>query len=156
MRVATLLAAAAALALVAGCKDEAHDHDHGDHPHVHKAPHGGALVELGEEAAHVEFLLDATAGKLTAYVLDGEAEKAVRVAEPGLSVRVLQGADAFDITLKPVASALTGETAGDTSQFELTDARMGGRTKFEAMLKSITVKGQTFSQVKFRYPEGNE
>ena len=36
---------------------------------------GGTLVELGNEFAHVELVLDSNAGSLTAYVLDGEAQE---------------------------------------------------------------------------------
>jgi hypothetical protein len=42
--------------------------------HEHTAPHGGSLVEFGEEFAHIELVLDSATGVLTAYVLDGEAE----------------------------------------------------------------------------------
>ena len=36
--------------------------------HQHHAPHGGILVELGEEFAQVELVLDPVAGSLTAYM----------------------------------------------------------------------------------------
>ena len=49
--------------------------------HQHKAPHKGTLVEFGEEFAHLELVLDQATGKISAWVLDGEAEKAVRVAQ---------------------------------------------------------------------------
>ena len=55
--------------------------------HEHVAPHGGALVELGEELAHLELVHDPTTGTLTAYVLDGEAEQAVRVSASAPSSR---------------------------------------------------------------------
>ena len=42
--------------------------------HEHHAPHHGALEVLGDEFAHVELVLDEKTGRLTAYVLDGEAE----------------------------------------------------------------------------------
>src|SRR5205085_2013512 len=54
--------------------------------HEHTAPHHGQLVELGEEFAHVELVLDRKAGRLTAYVLDGEAEQPVRVTQPTLTL----------------------------------------------------------------------
>jgi hypothetical protein len=38
--------------------------------HEHKAPHGGLLVEVGEEFAYIELVLDRTSGTLTAYMLD--------------------------------------------------------------------------------------
>src|SRR5438045_6213064 len=65
--------------------DEDHDHDH-HHHHADKGPHGGALVAIGEDDAHLEFVLDADTGKLTAYVLDGAAEKPVAIKQAKLQL----------------------------------------------------------------------
>ena len=64
-------------------KKEEHRHEQGETRetqahHEHTAPHGGTLVVFGNEFAHIELVLDQTTGKLTAYVLDGEAEKSVQ------------------------------------------------------------------------------
>src|SRR5881628_3178191 len=113
------LAAILCLAL-AGCGEKS-DVLSGDSPsgpapvHEHHAPHGGALQVLGEEAAHVELSLDTKTGKLTAWVLDGEAERPVRIAQPSLHLTLT---DIGTVDLAAVANPLTGETAGDTSQFE--------------------------------------
>lgn len=132
------------------------------HVHEHHAPHQGALVELGEEFAHVEIVFDAASGKITAYVLDGEAEKPVRVkqAELELSVSVAgkdgAAAEKRAVKLKAVASTLTGETVGDTSQFEGEDANLKGLKSFDAELVAIEARGQVFKNVAFNYPKGNE
>jgi hypothetical protein len=151
---ATTLLLACALAL-GGCGDEhAHDHDHAGHAHHdHKAPHGGALQVLGEEAAHVELVLDAKSGALTAYVLDGEAEKPVRVAAPTLRIK-LSGGEAVE--LSAVANPLTGETVGDTSQFEGTSPKLVGASRFDGTLETITARGVKFDAVRVAFPEGNE
>lgn len=39
-------------------------------------------MALGEEFGHLELLLNKETGELTAYVLDGEAEKPVRLGAP--------------------------------------------------------------------------
>ncbi|MDE0301462.1 MAG: hypothetical protein OXN17_22785 [Candidatus Poribacteria bacterium] len=126
--------------------------------HEHTAPHGGTLVVLGEEFAHVEFVLEETTGKLTAYVLDGEAEKPIRLTEKtiGLNVKRLNSEKARTLQLKAVANVLTGETEGDTSQFEGQSDELAGVTEFHAEIASIVVKGQTFTHVDFNFPEGNE
>ena len=54
--------------------------------HEHHPPHKGTLVEFGEEFAHLELVLDPATGKLTAYALDGEAEKAVRLKQTEIVV----------------------------------------------------------------------
>src|SRR5579863_247145 len=67
-------------------KDD-HDHDHGHHHHhADKGPHGGALVAIGEDDAHLEIVLDVETGKLTAYVLDGEAEKPISIKQAKLQL----------------------------------------------------------------------
>ena len=147
-----------------GCekKGARHSEQEGSHEthahHEHTAPHGGTLVVLGEEFAHVEFVLDETTGKLTAYVLDGEAEKPIRLTEKtiGLNVNRLNSEQALTLQLKAVANVLTGETEGDTSQFEWQSDALVGATEFQAEIASIVVKGQTFTDVDFEFPEGNE
>lgn len=122
------------------------------HGHHHTAPHGGALVVLGEEFAHLEFVLEADSGTLTAYILDGEAEKAVRL--PGGTLELAVGSE--KIVLQPVADELTGETATDTSTFRAKSEQLKGLETFQATLSKVKVKGQDFQDVTFSYPEGNE
>jgi len=140
------------------------DHDH-DHDHTHKAPRGGTLVEIGEHFAHFEFLLDKTTGKLDAYLLDGHAENAVRSKQPTIELTVLVTAaepgkhaeeKPFTLSLAGVASALTGETASDTSHYAGQSDLLMSVTKFEATVKAIDVRGKVHNDVKFRFPEGNE
>ena len=70
--------------ILAACGDE-HHHDHEGHDHgghAHEAPHGGALVLLGEHGTgfHLEIILSKE-GMLDLYVLDGEVEHFVRIAQ---------------------------------------------------------------------------
>lgn len=121
----------------------------GDHEHV--APHGGSLVELGDELAHVELVLDPSLGRITAYVLDGEAEQPVRIAQPALVL-------AFDapaslagrrLELKPRASVLTGERPGDASEFAVADEGLRDHGQVSGRLVEIAVRGQTFRDAAF-------
>lgn len=129
-----------------------------EHAHEHVAPHKGTLLELGAEYAHLEFVLGAD-GKLTAYVLDGEAEKAVRVKQEEIELHVTQiGGQKADakINLLPVADVLTGEKKGDSSQFAAQADALKGAAKFLAAVARIEVKGKEFKNVELRFPEGNE
>ena len=144
-------------------KSGSHDHDHGHaHGHKHKAPHGGTLVALGDHFAHLEIVLDAANGKITAYVLDGEAEKAVRVKQTGLELAAnlpkKDGAVGEQVTIKlqAVANELTGEKVGDTSQFEGQDEKLKGLKEFDAKVVALEVKGQALKDVAFNFPKGNE
>lgn len=135
--------------------DHDHDHDHG-HTHEHKAPHNGALVVLGDEFAHVEIVLDPADGKLTAYVLDGEAEKSVRVKQAELELKIALPGEPLTLALKAVASSLTGETVGDTSEFSAQSDKLKDVKSFDAEVVAITARGQAFNAVKFNFPKGNE
>lgn len=125
--------------------------------HEHKAPHGGCLVVIGDEFAHVEFVLDAATGKLTGYVLDGEAEKAVRIKQKEIKISVKGlGAKEFEVELKAVENVLSGETPGDTSQFEGTHETLKGAKHFDGKIDKIEIKGQKAKDITFDFPHGNE
>jgi hypothetical protein len=126
------------------------------HHHEHKPPHGGAPVELGEEEYHVEFVRDATAGKLQAFVMDGELEFFVRIAAPALEVTAQVAGKEEALVLQPVANNATGETVGNTSLFEAQAGWLKSATNFDAVLKEITVHGKTYTNVAFNFPKGSD
>ncbi len=123
--------------------------------HEHSAPHGGALVEFGEEFAHLEFVLDAATGKLTAYALDGEAEKPVRLKQGEIAVQIESPGNILNLKLTGVANALTGETAGDTSEFVAQSDQLKGLAKFDAAIKAVSIKGKDFKNIAFNFPKGS-
>jgi hypothetical protein len=151
------LAFVAAVAALAGCEKKLDAPAPGGAGHEHHAPHKGALEVLGDEAAHVELVLDPANGRLSAYVLDGEAERAVRITQDALRLRVtdLPGGETT-VELRAIENPLTGEKKGDTSQFEATSDKLKGVTAFHGTLETITVKGVKFDAVEVGYPEGNE
>jgi hypothetical protein len=127
--------------------------------HEHHAPHKGSLQVCGEEFSHYELVLDPATGTLTVYVLNGEAEEAVRVKQKQLvfklKARGSKGAP-VKVVAKAVADELTGETVGDTSEFQATVPALKGVTAFDGVLLLGQVKGQSFKDLKIKHPEGNE
>ena len=67
----------------AGCGG-GHDHSHAG-PHHHDPPHGGAGVTLGDEEAHIEFLVDAETGTMTAWFFTPHMERYLRIEVPSRS-----------------------------------------------------------------------
>jgi len=143
--------------------DHDHDHDHNhasdshdhNHDHHHAAPHGGTMVALGDHMAHLELVLDSQNGTLTAYILDGEASNAVRLAQPAIDIRLIKDPatkQGENLVLKAVANALTGEKETDSSEFSITSDLLKGTTEFSAIIQSVTIKGQEFKGVEFKYP----
>ncbi len=144
-------------------KKEEHRHEHEETPeaqghHEHTAPHGGTLVVFGDEFAHIELVLDQTTGKLTGYVLDGEAEKSVRLSQKTIELKIDREdiESEFSLQLSGVANVLTGETEGDTSQFVAQSDGLKGASEFHAEIVSVGIKGQLFTDIDFEFPEGNE
>lgn len=137
--------------------EDKHQHEHG---HEHHAPRGGTLVVFGDEFAHTELLLDPEKGELKVYVLDGEAEKPVRISQQEIIIDISpkEGAEWSEQTLvlKPVSNVLTGEKEGDTSEFTVQSDVLTNAKEFNAEIKEIEIKGIEFKEVKFDYPEGNE
>lgn len=115
--------------------------------HVHKAPHGGTLVEVGDHAYNIELVRDAAAGKLTAYVLDGHAENFVRIKAPSIELIAITGGERKPLTLKAVANSITGETVGDTSQFEAQADWLKSTGVFAGTIPVIEIKGTPFRSV---------
>lgn len=121
--------------------------------HEHKAPHSGVLVECGEEFAHIELLNDPESGKITAYVLDGEAENPVRLPQVSIKLKITAGGKHFILALKAVANPLTGETVGDTSQFSAVSEKLKGATGFSGAVLLVKINGETFRGLEFNHPE---
>ena len=126
------------------------------HKHEHHPPHGGTPVVLGDEEYHVELVLDAAAGKLQAFVLDGEMENFVRVPAESIEIDAQVSGREEKLNLHAVPNTATGEKVGDTSLFETQADWLKTTPTFDATLKEITVRGKTYSNVKFNFPKGND
>ena len=129
-----------------------------DHPHhEHTAPHGGTLLVFGDEFAHLELVLDREAGTLRAYVLDGEAERGVPIAQSSLGIEIApHDRELFPITLVAVENVLTGEVVGRSSEFAARNDALVGLSRFDGRIERLEIKGQRFRNIRFHFPEGNE
>ena len=152
----------AALMLLAGCSvenDTSNASNHNNHAksphqkHRHIPPHGGAPVVLGEELYHLEFVLDEASASLHCYVLDGHMENFIRIQAAKL---ILEVEPNKTVVLTPVVSRATGESVGNASHFSARLDWAKERKRFAAVLREITIQGNRFENVAFRYPEGNE
>lgn len=126
------------------------------HRHVHIAPHGGTPVVLGKEAYHLECVRAPDTGILTVYLLDGEMENFVRSGDTSLTLDATIKGKEETLVLHAVANPATGETVGDTSQFEVQAEWLKTTASFAAILRKITVRNSTFENVAFSFPGGND
>ncbi|MGQ0634290.1 MAG: hypothetical protein ACT4QC_06755 [Planctomycetaceae bacterium] len=143
-----------------------HDHGHQHHAHGEKGPHGGGLIAIGGHSAHVEVVVDPGTGKITAWVLDDEAEQPlpIKVAKLEISFAIEhehegdekddghdEGLEAGAVTLLAVGAGADG-----AAQFEGQSDDLKGAEEFHAVLLAIVVGGQKYENIEFDYPEGNE
>lgn len=137
-----------------GCAKKDAPHDHAAHAadasHAHTAPHGGTLVELGDHAYSLELVRDSATGKLTAYILDGHAENFIRISARSFAVNFTVGVETRGLLLQAVANPATGETVGDTSQFEAQADWLRSATGFDAVIPSVEIRGTKFANVAVR------
>lgn len=126
------------------------------HHHEHTPPHGGTPVELGHEEYHLEFVRDAAAGKLQAYVLDGHLDRFIRIPAASLELTARFAGQEEILVLTPVASNATGETVGDTALFEAQADWLKTHGDFDAVLKAITIRTKTYTNVMFNFPKGSD
>jgi hypothetical protein len=110
-----------------GGEAPAEEHDHGPR-------HGGTVVELGEHEAHLEFLHDAAAGTLTAYVYDAEMAP---VATEAPMINLSKG---VQIPMSPLSGAAPTTDAWKATHDALKEAldgrlrvKIGDRT-YQALL----------------------
>src|SRR3954447_6501560 len=123
--IAMIVAIASGIA-VAGCNHAAHDkdktattaegHHHEGHDHAHHGPHHGHLMELGAEEYHAEWTHNES-GKITVYILDGEAKKEVPIEADEIAIDVKLG------NTPPVnyKLAAVNPTEGKSATFEIVD-----------------------------------
>ncbi|HEY0968346.1 MAG TPA: hypothetical protein VGD88_13225 [Opitutaceae bacterium] len=142
----TVILASVIALLAAGCGQGGGSSGGG---HAHTAPHGGKLVEVGEHAYNLEFVVDREVGKLTAYVLDGHAENFIRTDLAGIALTV----NGRPLTLAPVANSATGETVGSTAQFEASaDWLKAPGAQLTVNIPALTLRGSAFTAIEATLP----
>lgn len=136
--------------VAAGCaKQESVSTGHG---HAHAAPHGGSLVEVGAHRYNLEFRFDAARGVLQVWVLDVHAENFVRVPLREFTVAAWAGNQARELRFVAVPSVITGESIGDTSQFEAEAAWLGETRTFSGTVAELVIRGERFAGIQFTFP----
>ena len=144
--------AAVCLLVIAGCGGEpAAPPSESHQAHVHVAPHGGTLVQIGEHQFNIEFVAGPD-GLLNAYVLDGHAENFVRIQAASFTVMATAGGRQETLEFKAQASGATGESVGSTSAFQTQADWLKTASGFDGVLQEIDINGTVFKSVQFKFP----
>jgi hypothetical protein len=157
MRVSLLFIGSVALALIAGCnsgKQEYHEVNKGvrvkDQPHEHEhGPHGGHLVELGEEEYHAEVVFDPKSSKITVYVLDSTAKRPSPIDAKEIKLDLTIAGQPKPFAARAITSPKDPANLTISSQFEVADnPDIKANIKDEEDLKgtvTATVNGKTYT-----------
>jgi hypothetical protein len=121
-----------------GGEDHGHEHgekggEHAGHDHAAHGPHGGHLIEIGEEEYHAEWT-HADDGTVTIYILDSEAKNEVPIPAEDITIETKIGENAAEFKLLAV-----NRSEGDmpkTAKFELVDKNLLG--VLETLSKGVT------------------
>lgn len=89
------------------------------HEHAEVGPHKGALIELGEEEYHAEFVLGDKRHTVSIYLMDDEIKNYVAI--PAKEITVTLKHDGKTESFKLKAKAQKTDPAGLSSMFTLTD-----------------------------------
>lgn len=110
------------------------------------------MIELGDHEGNVELVFDSVAGKLTLYVLDAHAENFVRLPLQAIPVTADAPGGPKTLVLKPVPNPATGETPGNTSQFEGVEEWLKASPKVAGRIQELPVKSKTYRDIAFQLP----
>ena len=138
------------------CGKDSHEHvsesEHGHHVHV--APHGGQLVEVGEHGAgfNLELVVHPD-GFLQIYVLDAHAENFVRIPAYSMTFEIQNiNINNKQILCEAVEDPVTGETVGNSSLFTSTE-RIEEFIPFKGVFTQLDIMEFSYENLSFELSE---
>ncbi|MDZ4851023.1 MAG: hypothetical protein SGI77_17185 [Pirellulaceae bacterium] len=105
------------------------------HAHPSEGPHGGTLVELGNEEFHAEIIHNKSS--VTCYILDSSAKRAVPIDSQEVTINVIHGGKPEQFKL--AASPDSGDSDGKSSRFVLVDEELAIHIDEETAAPKLTV-----------------
>ena len=134
-----------------GGHDHDHAHNHGD-GHGHKAPHGGVLVNVGDEFCHLEFVQEPESNRLQLHVMRFHPKEGpLKISMAQIEVGATTGGEEKAIVFKPVE--LDGITATDhpTSLYMAEVDWLKNAPNFNGTVKKLTIEGKLFLEIAFQF-----
>lgn len=115
-----------------------------EHAHASAGPHGGSLIELGEEEYHAELVHNEQAGTVTVYVLDSAAKASVAIDAADAIINLKH--DGRGEQFKLAAAPDQGDPAGKSSRFISSDAELAADLDHEDAAPQLvmTINGKQY------------
>lgn len=111
---------------------------HDDHAHPTEGPHGGGLIELGNEEYHAEIVHDEATHAVTVYLLDSAAKKLVPIYATEILVNLSHDGKAEQFPLK--ATPQSSDPTGKSSRFASTDEELADDLDHEDIKAQLAVE----------------
>ncbi len=114
------------------------------HDHPSEGPHGGSLIELGNEEYHAELVHDEQAKTVTIYILDSAAKMSVPIDATDVAINLKH--EGRGEQFKLAASADQNDAQGKSSRFLSSEAELAedlDREGAEAELV-VTINGKPY------------
>jgi hypothetical protein len=80
-------------------------------PHPSRGPHGGELLEIGNEEFHAEIVVDEVKKQFLVYLLEKDAKSSLSIDEPYLMVNLLLSGKPMQIKLPSIAQETNAKGA---------------------------------------------
>jgi hypothetical protein len=124
---------------------EGEEHEGEEHEEHGPPPHGGQLIELGDEEYHAELVHDEKAGTVTIYLLDAHAEKAVAIDSADITIKLKH--DGEPEQFKLAASPQDDDVEGTASRFVSEEAELAEDLDAEGTEPrlAVTIDGKPYS-----------
>ena len=125
---------------------DGHDHSEDAAAHPTEGPHGGHLIELGDEEYHAELLHNDSTHTVTVHLLDGPAKQAVAIPEKEITLQLFQNGQFAKHVLTAVSA--TADPVGTSSCFQAVDAALCGELRDEEEVRGrlqVTIDGKPYT-----------
>ena len=122
------------------------------HEHGHKSPHGGVLVDVGNEFCHLEFVQEPESNRLQLHVMRFHPkEMPVKFVMEQIEVSAKVGDEEKAVIFKPVE--LDGVTATDqpTSLYMAEVDWLKNAANFNGTVRELKIEGKIFSEIAFQF-----
>lgn len=138
----------------------------GEDEHDPRPPHGGTLVEVGDDFAYVELVLDHEQATLTAWVYGPRVEQPLVLNQPFIELEITPTKlrrdvpgdalyelhEPFMLELHPLIEAPKQETFEYAWRFGAELDALRYIEEFEGAIEAFTARGHTYNAIPFKYP----
>jgi hypothetical protein len=144
------------MTVATGCRDSSESKSDGS-GRSKNPPHGGTPVLVAAHKYHLELVRDGNRGVIQAYVLAANLHDFIPVPETNFTLRAMVSRGQTEhLEFQRVTNSTTATLADPSFLFEGRAEWVKVVKNFDGLIPAITVKGATFTNISFPFPEGTQ